>query len=181
MHWYQNECVRHYQARLRAMEASRGPRARSEVTDLTLQCLLYLYLDMLTHKYMGWTIPYLFNNWCNSVSFQALYESRGFGSPDYRRWWKRKRSILEKCFQFQMKMKILVTNTYKKKKDQWRLITKLPTPIFCVQLEHRNQHGKTEQASDQRHFGEHLGSLECLLNIEDRWTAWNVYLTLECS
>jgi len=35
---------RHYQARLRAMEASRGPRARSE----------------------------------------ALYESRGFGSPDYR-------------------------------------------------------------------------------------------------
>ena len=38
------------------MEASRGPRARSEVTDLTLQCLLYLYLDMLTHKYMGWLI-----------------------------------------------------------------------------------------------------------------------------
>ena len=103
MHWYQNECVRHYQARLRAMEASRGPRARSEVTDLTLQCLLYLYLDMLTHKYMGWTIPmdlwywycgigivvlvpYLVNYCYNSVSFQALYESRGFGSPDYRRW-----------------------------------------------------------------------------------------------
>ena len=86
MHWYQNECVRHYQARLRAMEASRGPRARSEVTDLTLQCLLYLYLDMLTHKYMGWIIPYLVNYCYSSVSFQALYESRGFGSPDYRRW-----------------------------------------------------------------------------------------------
>ena len=42
------------------------------------------------------------------------------------------------------------------------------TAIFNVQLEHRNQHGKTEQASDQRHFGEHLSSLECLLNIEDR-------------
>ena len=87
---------------------------------------------------------------CSSL-FQSIYESRGFGSPDYRRWsrrYKKKSSerLIKRSREKERLIKLLLTWSRKRRK----IIKEI-----SFQLKHRDQHWPTEQACDQRHLSKH--------------------------